>query len=104
VGRNAIVAGTGFEGRASIIGRHCKVGSEVVLKREPNNQHDSNAVAVYLVVPRFFGIFGNAHKQIGYIKKNTAKSLAKKMDAGVSVSGSVKSYFSPGAMNHPRVT
>lgn len=34
--RSSIVAGTGFEGRAAIIQHHCKEGSNVVLKREPN--------------------------------------------------------------------
>jgi len=37
-------------------------------------------------------------------KKGTAKSLAKKMDAGVSVNGSVSNYFTPEEISHPRVT
>lgn len=58
MGRSSIVAGTGFEGRAVIIQRYCKEGSKVALKREPNNKHDSNSIAVYLEVPRLFGLFG----------------------------------------------
>ncbi|MFP4462997.1 MAG: HIRAN domain-containing protein, partial [Guyparkeria sp.] len=54
--QSAIVAGTGFEGRAPIIRRHCKVGAPVFLVRERANKHDENAVAVYMPVPRFFGL------------------------------------------------
>jgi len=104
MGKSAIVAGTGFEGRALIIQRHCEEGKEVILKREPNNKHDENAIAVYFQVPRLFGLLGTAEKQIGYIKANTAKSLAKKMDSGKQVKGHVKSFYSPEGREHPRVT
>jgi hypothetical protein len=103
-GRNAIVAGTGFEGRGKVIQGHCKIGRKVILKGEPNNSHDANAIAVFLEVPRMGGLFGSSLKQIGYIKKDTAKSLAHKMDDGVSVNGYVKSYYAPDAKDHPRVT
>lgn len=102
--KSSIVTGTGFEGRKSIIDRYCKEGRGVVLKREPNNSHDENAVAVYLRVPRLFGLLGASKKQIGYIKSNTAKSLAKKMDSGTKVTAYVKSFYAPEGMDHPRVT
>jgi hypothetical protein len=34
----------------------------------------------------------------------TAKSLAKRLDAGEKISGRVHSLFAPDEMNHPRVT
>lgn len=104
MGRRSIVAGTGFEGRARIIKRHCREGTPVVLKRESNNPHDENAIAVYLKVSRLGGMFGSALKQIGYIKASTAKSLAKKMDGGTKVTGWVNSYYAPDGKEHPRVS
>lgn len=104
MGRSAIVAGTGFEGRGTVIQRHCKEGRHVILERETNNKHDKNAVAVYIVIPRLFGLLGSSLKQIGYIKSNTAKSLAKRMDAGETITGYVKSYYAPQGRDHPRVT
>ncbi len=102
--RTAILTGTGYEGRDKIIKRHCREGLPVVLKREPRNEYDENAIAAYLVTPKLFGLLGNSKKMIGYIKANTAKSLAKKMDAGSSVTGEVKSYYAPENRDHPRVT
>jgi hypothetical protein len=102
--RTAIVAGTGFEGRAEIIRKHCRPGTPVSLKREPSNQHDPNAVAVSLRVPRLGGILGSSMKKIGYVKKGTAKSLARRLDEGAKISGRVHSMFAPEEMNHPRVT
>ena len=60
--RKAIVAGTGFEGRAAIIRKHCRPRMPVTLRREPKNAHDPNAVAVMLVVPRVGGLLGKAKK------------------------------------------
>ncbi|WP_461521829.1 HIRAN domain-containing protein [Porticoccus sp.] len=102
--KSAIVAGTGFEGRDLTIKRHCREGMEVVLRREPHNKFDNNAVAVYLKIPRFGGLLGNSLVQIGHIKANTAKSLAKAMDSGAMVTGIVKSYWAPEDREFPRVT
>ena len=104
MGRSSVVAGTSFEGRASIIKRHCRDGRKVILKREPNNQYDANAIAVYLEVPRIGGLFGKSLKQIGFIKASTAKSLAKKMDSGVEVTGFVRSFYAPAGWDSPRVS
>ncbi|MCW8917162.1 MAG: HIRAN domain-containing protein [Magnetovibrio sp.] len=104
MGRNSIVAGTGFEGRAQIIRKHCKEGLFVQLIREPNNPHDPNAIAVHLSVPKFFGLMGQTSKKIGYIKASTAKSLAKKMDAGMAVRARIKSFYAPSGKDIPRVS
>lgn len=76
----------------------------MVLNRDPSNTHDPNAIAVYLEVPVLFGLFGSTRKQIGYIKADTAKSLAKQMDEGENVHAVVKSYWAPEDKEHPRVT
>lgn len=104
MGKSAVVAGTGFEGRASIIQRYCKEGKAVVLKREPGNQHDPNAVAVYLAVPRLFGLLGTSRKKIGYIKASKSSTIAKKMDAGEKITGYVKYCLASEGREFPKVT
>lgn len=102
--RTAIVAGTGFEGRAAIIRKYCGPRMPIKLRREPGNTHDPNAVAVLVVVPRLGGLLGSAFKKIGYVKKGTARSLAKRLDAGQEITGRIESLYAPREMNHPRVT
>lgn len=104
MGKDAIVAGTGFEGRAGIIRKHCKNGMPVQLRREPRNPHDPNAIAVFISTPRLFGLLGQSNTQIGYIKAAAAKGLAAKIDAGTEVSGFVKSFYAPDDADHPRVS
>ncbi|MHB8066356.1 MAG: HIRAN domain-containing protein [Desulfobaccales bacterium] len=104
MGRNVILAGTGFDNRASIIRRYCQVGIEAVLKREPDNPHDPNAIAVFIMVPRLFGFLGRNLQQIGYIKANTAKGLAKRMDAGLSIQANIINVYAPPDVNYPKVT
>jgi len=79
MGRHVIVAGTGFEGRASIIQKHCRNGQRVELRRERSNRHDPNAIAVYLETPFLFGLFGTRLRQIGYIKAPAADGLSKRL-------------------------
>lgn len=104
MGRNAIVAGTGFDGRAEIIRQHVRDGMPVHLRREPSNPHDPNAVAVLIAIPRLFGLFGQRLAQIGYIKAGAAKGVAAKIDAGVRVQGVVESFFAPEDKDFPRVS
>jgi len=104
VRRNLILAGTGFNNRAPIIRRYCHNGMKAVLKREPKNPHDSNAIAVFIEVPRLFGLLGRSLRQIGYIKAATAKSLAKRMDEGLSIQARIASFYAPLDRDYPRVT
>jgi hypothetical protein len=104
MGRNVIVAGTGFEGRASIIRRHCRNGQDVSLTREPNNQHDSNAIAVCIETPVLFGLLGKRFRKIGYIKAAAADGLAQQMDRGLKVTARVASFHAPTGRDHPRVS
>ncbi len=80
-----IVAGTGFENRATIIRRYCHDGMVAVLKREPNNPYNPNAIAVYIEVPRLFGLLARVLHQIGCIKAAAAKGLAKRIEEGLSI-------------------
>lgn len=103
--KNAIVAGTGYEGRDKIIRSYCKKGAEVFLKRKPKNVHDSNAIVVYLSVPKVFGLLGRELKDIGFIKASTARSLAKVMDSDIKISAHVDSYWAPSSgRDFPRVS
>lgn len=102
---SAIVAGTGFDNRAAVIRSRCKVGANVSLRREPDNKHDSNAIAVYLHTSSLFGLLkGRAH--IGYIKSERAAKMAPKIDSGeLRIVGCVvASFFAPSDKEHPRVS
>lgn len=100
----AIVSGTGYEGRATVIRRHCRAGMAVLLRREPQNEHDSNAIAVYLKCPRLFGLLGHSEHKIGYIKARAAARIAAQIDQGVIVAGVVRSFYAPVGRDHPRVS
>jgi hypothetical protein len=102
--RNVILAGTNFNNRKSTIRRHCRKGMEAILKREPDNSFDSNAIAVFIAVPHLWGLLGQSLKQIGYIKATTAKALAKRMDAGLSIQARIINVYAPADTNYPKIT
>lgn len=100
---SAIVAGTGFEGRDGRIKAYARPGMPVLLKREPDNPHDPNAIAVHLPVRKWYTLFREVPLQIGYIKRNRAASLAKHMDAGGKIlSANIHSMNTYD--KHPRVS
>ena len=49
----------------------CHTGDAIDLRREPDNQHDSNAIAVWA-----------PNGQIGYISRGRAERMASEMDGG----------------------
>lgn len=51
-----------------------------VLQREPENEHDENAIAVFINEGRWKGT------HIGYVKRETASALAPRMDSGIEIS------------------
>ena len=57
--------------RQEIIKQHGRAGAQVHLEREPDNQYDDLAIAVYL-----------ADQQIGYLKGDVAARHAPKIDTG----------------------
>lgn len=68
------LAGVSYEGRQEHVEKMTKQ-TPLLLKREPRNPYDSNAIAV-------FACFPNEEQKIGYIPKEIAKEMAEKMDAG----------------------
>lgn len=101
----AIVAGTGFENRAERIRAFCKEGAPVQLRREPDNKHDPEAIAVWMRCSVFLGLW-KPWAQIGYIKAPRADSLAPKLDSGAYTvrSAIVRSLYAPKGRDHPRVS
>jgi single-stranded-DNA-specific exonuclease len=65
------VMGVSFEGRQDLVAGLAP-GQELELRRQPDNPHDANAVAVY---------FGILH--LGFLRKQIAKHLAPLIDGGV---------------------
>lgn len=58
-----------------------QVGQELVLKREPHNPYDSNAIAVC----------DTAGNSLGYIRRELAQELAEKMDGDLKLCVAVTS-------------
>ena len=78
------LAGVSFEGRQDTIAG-LSLGSELALERQPNNEHDPNAIAV---------CFGTL--QLGYISRGIAKHLAPRMDAGARYRARIESLTGGG--------
>lgn len=53
----------------------CYEGEELFLEREPDNEHDPNAISVW----------NEYGEQLGYINKSLASELAPKMDKGMRI-------------------
>ncbi len=102
--RDIIVAGTGIKSRRYVIRRYCRKEMPVTLVREPDNEHDTNAVAVYIKVPRLLGLLGKSRRLIGYLKTEAARGVAHKMDAGETVTASVTTFSAPPGRHPPRVS
>ncbi len=73
------LAGVSFEGRQDVIAG-LRVGVDVQLQRQPENEFDPNAVAV------FFGAL-----QLGFINKGIAKHIAPVIDAGARYRARIES-------------
>ena len=71
------IAGVSYEDRQTII-EQVTDETPLVLKREPRNPYDAHAIAV-------MAYFRKEEKKIGYIPREIAKDLAKKMDEGAFV-------------------
>lgn len=69
------VAGTSYHQAAVKAGRFSP-GTEVLLVREPDNPHDTNAIAVYA---------HTARRPAGFVPKGQARRLAKLIDAGTDL-------------------
>jgi single-stranded-DNA-specific exonuclease len=60
--------------------KRCRPGDRLILKREPENPYDKNAVAV----------LGENGEQIGYLGRDNAEWVARLMDEGKSLEARVK--------------
>lgn len=101
----AIVAATGYEGRAERIRSFCRKGAPVELRREPGNAHDKDAIAVYMQCSVLFGLW-RPWRSIGYIKAARADGLAPKIDSGAYAvrAAHVHSFYAGEGKDHPRVS
>lgn len=79
------VVGVSFEGRQDVLAG-LRVGDELTLVRQPDNPHDSNAIAVCM-----------GALQIGFIHKGAARRIAPKMDEGIRYRVEVASLTGGGA-------
>ncbi len=59
--------------------RRCREGDRVLLKREPDNPHDANAVAV----------LRESGEQIGHLSRDHAEWVAEVMDKGRQVEAKI---------------
>jgi single-stranded-DNA-specific exonuclease len=84
---NTKVVGVSFEGRQDIVAG-LQTGATLTLERQPANQYDPNAVAV------FYGTL-----QLGYIKKEHAVHLAPKLDAGIAYRSHITSLTGGGELH-----
>lgn len=73
------VRGAYKAGRQKVIDKHVFDDSDVFLLRDPDNKHDSNAIAVFVEDDN-----GRDH-QIGYLGRELAAELAPLVDAGHQV-------------------
>lgn len=66
------IVGVTFEGRQEVL-QNLKAGDKLILKREPDNEFDPNAVAVLTT----------KEEQAGYLNKQLAMDFAEGMDKGL---------------------
>ena len=107
--RTAIVLGTGLRNadgssRSRVIRRRCQLGSEVVFRKDAAGEDAAPSVAVFLGVPRLFGLLGASYAQIGYLDRQAAASIAVRLESGAEVRARVKSVYAPEEKDSPRVS
>ena len=69
--------------RQDYIRAYCEAGMNLILKREPNNPYDSNAVAVWINTKTF--LFFSSEVQIGYLNAYISAEIARHIDKGGTV-------------------
>jgi len=86
------VEGVTVSGRADDIHKWCKEGGAVILKREPDNPHDKNTIAIFIVVKMLFGLIKSEY-QLGYVRAIPARKMASKLDNNESYNASVSRVY-----------
>ena len=104
----AVVLDTGLRNddgssRARVIRRHCSVGRAVWLRRI-SAATGTGSIAVYLRVPRFFGLLGSRRAQIGHLDKAAVATAMSTLATGEEARAVVKSVYAPEEKDSPRVT
>ncbi|MBV8198360.1 MAG: DEAD/DEAH box helicase [Candidatus Eremiobacteraeota bacterium] len=82
------IAGVSFEGRQDTIAG-LRAGAALNLRREPENPHDANAIAVH---------YGNL--QLGFLNRQLAAHLAPVIDAGIKYTAHIASLTGSGEGRH----
>src|SRR5664279_4635721 len=90
--------------RSRVIRRRCAIGCEVVLRKGSEGRDTSHAVAVYLRVPRLFGLFPSSDAQIGYLEAGAAALIVSRLDSEDEVRARAKSVYAPEEKESPRVS
>lgn len=100
-----VLAGTGHEGRDRYIRRFASIGSALQIRREPDNVHDCNAIAVYLECRVVWGLI-RAWKMIGYVPATRAARLSPRLDSSaIQISRAyICNMHAPDWRNVPAVT
>lgn len=87
------VMGTQYENRPQTIA-HVTQGMEVLLRREPQNEYDSNAIAVLT----------EAGESLGHVPCDIAMELSPLLDAGWVVNSAHVSFVMPWKKRDPEIT
>ena len=90
--------------RSRTIRRHCEIGSELELRPDQTPLPESSGIAVFVRIPRLFGLLGHARRRIGFVDALTAAGLAQRIGSGDKVQARVKSVYAPLEKDQPRVT
>jgi len=99
MGTIAVVVDTGLRNgdgssRADVIRRHCSIGREVFVRRTCE-QLGPHSMAVFLRVPRFFGLLGSRLAQIGYLDTRAEAMMSKVEPAEKEVRASSNPFMRP---------
>lgn len=82
---NSMLMGANFRPEeAKAIVKALGIGETVEARRDPDNQYDPNAIALY-----------SAGEHIGFIERGLAEELAPIMDDGASLIVTVSGFVSP---------
>lgn len=84
--REVTLVGETFGNRQELIRKYVDEKTKVILRREPDNQYDPNAISVEVETPK-------GSQSIGYIPRKEAEWIAKRMDAGCHADGLVYAVF-----------
>ena len=95
MGHTAFIEGNNLKMSAKLIRANVHAGMPVKLKREPNNEYDHDAVAVYVKVNSFMGLFGESFKKLGYLHHQAAHYFSTRIDNGLLVTARVTTVLYP---------